>query len=158
MRSTTNQVSLTPSQSAVAGSTRSVTTSPGVDRAGDAEHAEPVRVAERILHFAQFRRALQLHAWIAALDRESQLLAGMDADDALHVGEAADRLAVDRGDDVAGLEAGGRAALSASTLSTRAVVLGLPKNVNRQAKITIARMKFAIGPAATIAARGPTFL
>ena len=50
------------------------------------------------------------------------------------------------------------AALPASTLSTRAVVLGLPKNVNRQVKITIARMKLAMGPAATIAARGPTFL
>ena len=50
------------------------------------------------------------------------------------------------------------AALPASTLSTRADVLGLPKNVNRPAKITIARMKLAIGPAATIAARGPTFL
>ena len=50
------------------------------------------------------------------------------------------------------------AALPASILSTRAVVLGLPKKVNRQVKITIARMKFAIGPAATIAARGPTFL
>ena len=50
------------------------------------------------------------------------------------------------------------AALPTSTLSTRAVVLGLPKNVNRPVKITIASRKLAIGPAATIAARGPTFL
>jgi hypothetical protein len=48
--------------------------------------------------------------------------------------------------------------LPTSTLSTRALVLGLPKNVNRQVKITIASRKFANGPAATIAARGPTFL
>ena len=40
----------------------------------------------------------------------------------------------------------------------RALVLGLPKNVNRQVKITIASRKFATGPAATMAARGPTFL
>ena len=50
------------------------------------------------------------------------------------------------------------AALLASILSTRAVVLGLPKKVNRQVKMTMARMKLAIGPAATMAARGPTFL
>ena len=50
------------------------------------------------------------------------------------------------------------AALLASILSTRAVVLGLPKKVKRQVKMTIARMKFAIGPAATMAARAPTFL
>ena len=30
--------------------------------------------------------------------------------------------------------------------------------LNSAVKITIARMKFAIGPAATMAARGPTFL
>ena len=58
-----------------------------------------------ILHFAQFRRALQLQRGIAALDGEGQRVAGADADDALHVGEAADLLAVDRGDDVADLEA-----------------------------------------------------
>ena len=104
---------------------------------------------------AQFRRALQLQRGIAALDGEGQRVAGTDADDALHVGEAADGLAVDRGDDVADLKARPlAAALLASILSTRAVVLGLPKKVNRQVKITIARMKFAIGPAATIAARG----
>ena len=39
-----------------------------------------------------------------------------------------------------------------------AVWFGLPKNVKRAAKITIASRKFAIGPAATMAARGPTFL
>ena len=50
------------------------------------------------------------------------------------------------------------AALLASILSTRAVVLGLPKKVKRQVKITTANTKLAIGPAATIAARGPTFL
>lgn len=34
----------------------------------------------------------------------------------------------------------------------------MPKKVKRQVKMTIARMKFAIGPAATMAARAPTFL
>ncbi len=50
------------------------------------------------------------------------------------------------------------AALSACTVSTRALALGLPKNVNRPAKMTIASRKLATGPATTIAARGPTFL
>ena len=45
------------------------------------------------------------------------------------------------------------AALPAWTVSTRAGGL-FAVNVNTPAKMTIARMKFAIGPAATIAARG----
>jgi len=42
--------------------------------------------------------------------------------------------------------------------STRGIELGLPKYSDIPAKITIARRKLAIGPAATIAARGPTLL
>ena len=47
---------------------------------------------------------------------------------------------------------------AARSKDTRAVVLGLPKKVKRQVKMTIARMKLAIGPAATMAARALTFL
>src|SRR5437879_7287474 len=74
-------------------------------RTGDAENPEALRVAEGVLHFAQFRRALQLQRGITALDGEGQGVAGTDADEALHVGEAADLLAVDGGDDVADLKA-----------------------------------------------------
>src|SRR4029079_9223024 len=45
---------------------------------------------------------------IAALDREGQLVAGMNADDALHVGETANGLAVDRRYHVADLKTRGR--------------------------------------------------
>jgi len=95
---------------------------------------------------------------ITAPDGEVKGVAAMNADDALHVREVADDLAIDNRDDVADLEAGAFSRAGGFDLVTRAVVLGLPKKVNRQAKITMARMKFAIGPAATIAARGPTFL
>ena len=48
------------------------------------------------------------------------------------------------------------AAESGSTASTRAVVVCRPYIAKIVAKITMARMKFAIGPAATIAARRAT--
>ena len=50
------------------------------------------------------------------------------------------------------------AALLGCTVSTRALVICLPKIMKTTAKMAIARMKFAIGPAATTAARGPTGL
>ena len=49
-----------------------------------------------------------MHGRIATLDGERQLIAGVNADDALHVGEAADGLAIDHGHDVANLKARGR--------------------------------------------------
>src|ERR1700722_8543313 len=67
-----------------------------------------MRVPERGLYFLELRRALQFQGGIAALDRERQRLAGMNADDALHIGEASDRLFVDRRYDVADLKAGRR--------------------------------------------------
>ena len=63
-------------------------------------------VAEWVFHFLQFRCATQLHGGIAALDREGELLTGVNADDALHVGEASDRGAVDSRYDIADLKAG----------------------------------------------------
>ena len=50
------------------------------------------------------------------------------------------------------------AALPGATLSSRGTTTCLPSASARTAKIAIARMKFAIGPAATIAARRPTLL
>jgi hypothetical protein len=44
------------------------------------------------------------------------------------------------------------------TESMRATVVCLPNTIATEAKITMARMKLAIGPAATIAARWPTDL
>ena len=38
-------------------------------------------IAEGVFHFLQFRRAAQLHGVIAALDREGELFAGVNADD-----------------------------------------------------------------------------
>ena len=67
-----------------------------------------MRIAERVFHFLQLRRAAQLHGGIAALDREGELFTGVNADDALHVGEASDRVAVDCRHDVADLKAGRR--------------------------------------------------
>src|SRR6185437_1234604 len=61
-----------------------------------------------VLHLSQFRRTLQLHGGIAALDGECQLLARAGADDSLHVGEAVDRRAIDRRDYIADLKAGRR--------------------------------------------------
>src|SRR3984957_5691057 len=65
-------------------------------------------IAERVFHFLQFRRAAQLHGVIAALDREGELFTGVNADDALHIGEASDRGAVDGRYDVADLKADSR--------------------------------------------------
>src|ERR1700730_2530545 len=62
-------------------------------------------MAERDFHFLEFRRALQLQGGIAALDRERQVLAGANADNALHVGEASDLAVIDRRDDIADLKA-----------------------------------------------------
>src|SRR6185312_3958136 len=76
-------------------------------RPADAEHTEAVGVAEIVLDLAQLRRGGQRDRSAAAVDDDLERLAGADADDALHVGEAVDRLAVDRGDEVARLEAGG---------------------------------------------------
>ena len=50
------------------------------------------------------------------------------------------------------------AALAGCTVSTRALVVCLPTVMKTPAKMAIARMKFAIGPATTTAARGATGL
>jgi hypothetical protein len=50
------------------------------------------------------------------------------------------------------------AALAGCTVSTRALVVCLPTIAKTPAKMTIARMKLATGPATTTAARGATGL
>ena len=55
-----------------------------------------------------------------------------------------------------GLRPAAAAALSGWTASTRAAITCLPKDMKMPAKITMDKMKFATGPATTIAARGPT--
>src|SRR5690242_16200183 len=77
-------------------------------RAADAEHAEPLHVAEIVLQLAQLRGGSQRHRRAATLDFDGERLAGADADDALHVAEAVDLAAVDRQHEVAGLKAGRR--------------------------------------------------
>src|SRR3979490_2465010 len=47
--------------------------------AGNAQHAKLVDVSERVFHFLEFRRALQLQGGIAALDRERERLTGSRA-------------------------------------------------------------------------------
>src|ERR1035437_1798824 len=65
-------------------------------------------ISERVFHLLEFRRPAQLQRGIAALERESQLFAGSNADDPLHIGETFDRAAIDRRYDVADLKAGCR--------------------------------------------------
>ena len=152
----TNQVSLISSPNALAGSTfRCDLARRG--RAGDAQDAEALGVPERVLHFAQFRRALEFQRRIAARDGEGQGVAGAGADQALHVGEAADLLAVDGGDDVADLKPGPLGGAGGFDLVDARRGARLAEEGERQVTM-IARMKFAIGPAATMAARAPTFL
>src|SRR6476620_6985838 len=76
--------------------------------AGNAEHADAVRISEWVLHFPELRRPAQLQRAIAALDRECQRFAGANADDPLHVGETSDLPAVDRRHHVTNLKAGCR--------------------------------------------------
>ncbi|TDN07432.1 hypothetical protein CEE84_11665, partial [Lactobacillus crispatus] len=75
--------------------------------AGDSQDADPLDVVEIVLDLTQFGCGLQGDGRPIALDCEGQLLAGIDRDDALHVGEAVDDLAVERGHHVAGLKARG---------------------------------------------------
>ncbi|MGY4294725.1 hypothetical protein ACVWXN_002820 [Bradyrhizobium sp. i1.4.4] len=78
----------------------------------DAEHAEAVAVAERILALEQRRRRGQGDDGAVPLDLEGQRRTRIHRNDSLHVGKALDRLAVDLHDDVADLEAGrGRSAV-----------------------------------------------
>jgi hypothetical protein len=55
-----------------------------------------------------------------------------------------------------GLKPAASAALAGCTVSTRALVVCLPTVMKMAAKMAIASTKFAIGPAATTAAREPT--
>ncbi len=57
-----------------------------------------------VLHL---RRRLQRDRNAAAVDHDGQRMSAREADDALHVDEVVDLAAVDRGDQVSGLEAGG---------------------------------------------------
>ena len=57
-----------------------------------------------------------------------------------------------------GLKPALMAAPSGTSSSTRGAVTWMPTNVNVTAKMTMARMKLAIGPAATIAARAASDL
>src|SRR6185369_91853 len=75
-------------------------------RAADTEHADTVNVAEIVLELLELRYRLEGDGGAAPVDGDRQRFAGADADDALHVGETSDRLAVDRHDEVARLEAG----------------------------------------------------
>src|SRR5258707_6872514 len=80
----------------------------GYHLAGNAQHADPVRISERVFHLPELRRSPQLQRAIAALDRECQRFAGANADNPLHIGETPDRSAVDCRYDVTDLKAGSR--------------------------------------------------
>ena len=101
-----NQVSLAPSQTAASGSTCSVLTSVGGHRTADAENRLAGVVAEAVLALLERGRRRQRHRRAAAIDLERQRASGIGADDALHVGEAFDRPAVDREHHIARLEPG----------------------------------------------------
>ena len=65
-----------------------------------------MNVTEIVLEFLELRHSLERDLRIVALDLDDQRCTCADADDALHVGEAFNLLAVDRQNQVAGLEAG----------------------------------------------------
>ena len=77
--------------------------------AADADHAHAaVLLPNRSEISRRAGVALRVSSAPAAVDLEGQLAIGAAADDALHVGECLDRLAVDADDHVARLEAGAR--------------------------------------------------
>src|SRR5262245_56343910 len=63
-------------------------------------------VAKIVLELFELRRRLEVDRRTATININRQRLAGTDADDALHVGEALDLLAVDCGNQISGLESG----------------------------------------------------
>ena len=64
-------------------------------------------IAKIVFEFLELGRRLESDRRSAAVHINRQRVAGTDADDALHVGETLDFLAIDRGYQVAGLESGG---------------------------------------------------
>src|SRR3954447_434771 len=66
-----------------------------------------MHIAEVILHLGQLRRRLDRDALTRAIHIDVERLAGMRADDALHVSKGFDLAAVDRDNQIAGLEARG---------------------------------------------------
>ena len=114
-------------------------------------------IAKIVFELLELRHGLESDRRSAALDFDRQRLAGADADDALHVGEAFDFLAIDREHQIARLEIRRPPPRwPVCTVSTRALVVCLPTVMKMAAKMAIASTKFAIGPAATTAAREPT--
>ena len=112
-----------------------------------------MHIAKAILNFAQFRSSVQKrHGRITTLHRKDQRRSRLDAHDPLHIGEIFDRAAVNRGHDVTGFEASrGGGAIFPDAVDTRTLIR-LAEEREQRRKITMARMKFAIGPAATMAA------
>ena len=159
VRSITNQVCSTPSTTAWTGGHPFGAHVSRRGRALDAENADAVGIVEPVLDLLQLGHRLQRDQRAAAIHHDLERPLGAGGDDALHVGEALDLTAVDRNDQVARRETPPpSAALSGRTVSTRAEMICLPNAIATAAKMTIARMKLAIGPAATIAARRATDL
>ena len=105
----TDQVSWTASHTACGGATGWSFEIFRRHRAADAEDADALHVAEIVLDLFQRRRGLEDE--LRCPSRSTVMasgFAGARADDALHVGEVVDRVAVDGDDQVAGLEAGFR--------------------------------------------------
>src|SRR2546423_10683684 len=63
-------------------------------------------VSKGIFNYLQMRRGTKLQGRIASLNGKTQLLAGANANDSLHIGESSDRGAIDCGYHIADLEAG----------------------------------------------------
>ena len=110
MRSTTNQVSCTPSHDGRrAARLCSVLMSPGAIERLMPSTPSALHVAEIVLELlAVAGVAVSVTGTPPRSTTIVERLAGADADDALHVGETVDLAAVDRQHQIARLEAGGR--------------------------------------------------
>ena len=104
----TNQVSWAPITTARGGETGWYFKVFRRHRAADAENADAMNVAEIVFDLFQRRRRLEHELGAFAVHLDVERFTGALADDALHIGEVVDGLAVDGDDHVARLESGGR--------------------------------------------------
>ncbi len=103
----TNQVSCTPIHTACGGATGWQFQIRGRRRAADAKKPDPMHVAEIVFDLFQRRRRGKNERGAFAIDCDFEGVARALADDALHVLEIVDGLAVDGNDQIAGLKSGG---------------------------------------------------
>ena len=115
---------------------------------------DPMHVAEIVFDLFQRRRRGEHERGAFAIDCDFEGVARALADDALHVLEIVDRPCRQWQTTRSPVwNPAAAAGLSGCTASTRALIVCLPYSPKIVAKMTIAKTKFAIGPATTMAAR-----